>query len=324
MKVLAVGQFDPCGFHLRHRKYLAAHGVDLRIAVERVYWEEGHVADYVLGRADDEARCAEFAREADLLQFSPVIDQEWTHRAAKLYTPDTRRTGDIADRPFGPIDWETVKAKRVACFHGSDNAHGNAEAYARHYRGKGYAIAATTLDYVHRMEAEYLPAIVDVQWQAERRWKALSMIHCPTNRAACSTQDMIDATNQKGLKVRVSVVTGKTHAEIIAEKQRHHVGFDHLRGAFSINSLENAALGLIPLAGVKPEYRRYLREQGVSLPWPEIETMDDVIDVLRAMAAEPPRLTAKKQESVRAWFWDEWSPDKVASRVAAAYRRMAN
>ncbi len=318
MKILSVGQFDPCCFHLRHKKYLTELGIDLRLAVERVYWDAGNGADYILGRADDEAQCLEFAKQADIIQFSPVIDQEWSYQ-----TTDPVLHGDIDERPFGDIVWSQMPGLRVACFHGSVNALPNAELYARHFRSKAMAIAATSLNYVGAMNATYLPPIVDVAGQASRRKnEILKLIHSPTNRDACGTTAFLDAV--KRIPVRVTVSTGKTHAETVRAKTLQHAGYDHMRGDFSINSLENAALGLANIVAVTPQNRRLLKKlHGVTLPWPEIETLSDAAEAVNMLATNRVK-TIEYQTKALSWFRDEWEPRKVAARVAAAYRKLAS
>ena len=326
MKLLVVGEFDPCGVHLRQRKYLREAGVDYRLAVHDVYREEGHAAEWwINGRTTgtpDYDSLREFAESADIVVFLPSISQVWSHHDTVLRTPER----DIY-RPFGPIEWGKLEiaGRRVACFHGSLNAAANMEAYAALYRGAGFAIAATTLDYVHGMDACYMPSIVDllnVEPAALREDnERLRVVHAPTNRVLCSTSAFLETVNQVG-KVIVTVLSDMGHEECLAVKRRGHAGYDHVRGSFSINSLENAALGLVNLVAVKERYRGWLLENyGIALPWPRAETMDDIGEIVRALRDDA-EYTRDQQSLARTWYESQWHPRTIADHVLKAYAGM--
>ena len=324
MKVLIVGDFDPCGVHLRQRKYLRGLGIDYRIAVKEAYREEAKEADYWLERKPlrkgEIAELRWFAMDADIIQFLPAIGQPWS------FSSMTPRLGDdIYEIPFGGIDWrhsDFSRARKIVCFHGSKNARANLETYRAHYRGLGFPLLATTIDYAYEMGAEYLPTIVDIRHEPMFRQdgEPLKVIHSPTDPDICNTDEFLLTCRELGIPV--TYLTGRLHESVLSHKQGHTCGFDHLRGGFSVNSLENVAFGMVNLVGVNPSYRDWMQDRlGVSLPWPEVETMADVrgwLGALRDDAGE----TRRWQEKAIGWYRSEWSPERNAERIAAVYERI--
>jgi hypothetical protein len=317
VKILTVAEFDPAGYHLRHREALRRQGVDYRLAVHAVYRPEGKAADWILGEKGREGALRAFAEQADVVQFCPSIGQPWS------FSGTDPRFDDADFVPYGSIDWPTLNLRRrVALFHGSLNAAANAERYAAHYKEHGFTVAATTIDYAHRMGATYLPAIVDLRGHERAGLRMdrepLRIVHTPTDFRACSSHEFVEVAASAGLNV--TVVHNSQHGVVLAAKVRAHAGFDHLRGCFSINSLENAALGLVNVVGVKDEYRHVLGD--VTLPWPTVRTMGDVRDTLLDLR-EDAALCRHWQEKARTWAQTEWHPDVVAKRVIAAYEALA-
>lgn len=341
LRVLCVAEFDPCGVHLRHRKYLRQCGIDYRLAVHEIYWREGVHADWWLRRRtydraanrwdwarneslgdSDMEDLAAFAEIADVVQFCPAIGQPWS------CSPGAPRFERDADqRPYGPIDWRELRisGRRVAYFHGSRNAQDHMAAYADAYRQRGFGILASTLDYVHGMQATYAPPIVDMlEWEPaplRQPGERLRISHAPTDPQNCSTEQFLDH-----LKVipglTISVVMGVEHNICLVLKRRTHVGLDHLRGSFSINSIENAALGLVNLVAVKPEWREWLASRDVPLPWPAVETVEDVVEWVTRLRDDAD-LTQRLQRDARQWFETHWAPMKVARRVETVYSELA-
>jgi hypothetical protein len=320
VKILTVAEFDPAGYHLRHARQLARMGIEYRLAVHSVYRPEGNQADWVRSKArcDEEALRA-YAMDADVVQFCPAIDQPRSFSSTAPYLDDAHRV------PWGGIDWARLpmRGKRVAVFHGSVNLAENAEFYARVYRAEGFEVAATTIDYAHRMGATYLPAIVDLHGheKAGRRLDAepLRVVHSPTDLRVSSSHAFTDMAASCG--VNVVIVHGATHEQALAAKSRAHCGFDHLRGCFSLNSLENAAIGLVNLVGIKDEYRHVLGD--IPLPWPTVRTMDDVRDNLLDLRDDP-ELCREWQSRARRWSETTWHPDTVGARLLETYQRIAN
>ena len=204
--------------------------------------------------------------------------------------------------------------------HGSRNAAANVEEYAAHYRGRGFDLLATTLDYVCGTDAKWIPPVVDLmRWEPaplhEDDARHIRVVHTPTDPENCQTIDLVDAAHAVG-GYGIQIAVGIPHQQCLVLKRRAAVGFDHLRGSFSVNSIENAALGLCNLVGVKQDYRSLLRSP---LPWPEIETKEDLREVMIALRSDA-ALVRGYQVAARAWYETEWSPDVIGAQVADVYR----
>lgn len=300
MRILTIGEFDPAGVHLRHRRWLRKLGVDYRLAVRDLHRAEAE-SDYRWGPDRDHGPMYEFMRQADIVQVLPAIGQPWS------------TTYDNGPRnEFGDIDHPRV----VALFHGSAHAQRHCESDAATYRARGWSVAATTLDYVHRLGCEWLPPIVDCDGVAPLRAdnEPLMVVHAPTDIRQCQSSDAATVCISAG--VRFTRIKDKPHAEVLATKLRHNAGYDHIRGAFSVNSLENARMGLVNLVGVRPEYV----PDGLELPWPVVQTMDDVAYWV-ARLKDDAATTREFQMAAREWSATVWSPEQIAERLLATYRR---
>lgn len=322
MKILVVGDFDPCGVHLGHRKYLRDLGVDYRIAVREAYREDAKQADYWIERPirkkGEFAEMRWFARDADVIQFLPSIGQPWSFQES-----ETRFGRDADENPFDGIDWsdkDFSKPLKVFFFHGSRNALGSLKEH-REYYGRRGPLLASTIDYSYELGAEYIPTIVDFRHEPRYREdaEALRVVHSPTDPSICNSEEFLGLCS--GLKIKVTYLTGRSHESVLMNKRSHHAGFDHLRGAFSVNSLENAAFGMVNLVGVKPRYLDLLGSLGISLPWPAIETMGDVGAWLERLRDDP-SLTREWQRRASEWVSSEWSPERLAARIVSVYERI--
>jgi hypothetical protein len=302
LRVLVVGAFDPCAVHLRQRKWLAPLGIEIKIAVREKYWAEHDAVDWVLP-ADHDA-VAEYARRADLLVYLPAISQPWSSAGGE-------RVHEV--QPF-------QANAALFLFHGSVNAAANMQHYAEHY-GRLGTVAATTLDYVAGMGCEFVPSIVDVTAKAALRQpgEALRVIHAPSDPRVCRTSEFRHVAQGR---CQLQYMNDASHAEVIKRKAMAHAGYDHLRGAFSINSLENAAIGLVNLVGMSDEATAAGERLGVLPDWPKVKTMDDVRYWLERLDKDP-RETSQWQMRGYEWFQQNWHPAQVAERIAGVYRKAA-
>lgn len=304
MKILMVGPFDACCVGLRQRKWLAPLGIDMRIAVSEKHWTEHAAIDWTLPQ--DESYAADFAKTADLVVYLPGIAQPWSSQAG--------------ERVHERVPFEST-APKLFLFHGSVNAAAHMAHYAEHYGRQG-SIAATTLDYVAGMGCEYVPSIVDLQAKAGLRGahEPLRVVHAPSDPRVCSTAEFRGIMPGRG---QIEYIHGKGHEETVRRKAKCHAGFDHLRGAFSINSLENAAMGLVSLVGMSDAVIDAGEKLGILPDWPAVQNMDDVKYWLERLDASP-RETAQWQMRGYEWFQQNWHPASVAERIAAVYRKAAN
>lgn len=325
MRVLYVGEFDPCGVALRQYKWLPkASSVAVDIAVRDVFWPECREVDWWLrspaSTAIDRETLTAGLMGCDLLVYCPSIAYEWSTDPEAGVVPFAEDWDTTTDA----LPWVEPRRK-LALFHGSGNLSAHAERYAEQYRDAGWYIAATTLDYAHRMSCAFMPSIVDVgsrRAPLREDGERLRIVHCPTDTKLCSSEAFAVGANRLGIKPLIA--HGQEHQLVLDGKACCHAGYDHVRGAFSINSLENAALGLANLVAVKPAYREWLAKHFDSEPlWPAIEDMDDVMRELERMR-DSESSTRKWQELGRKWFDTCWNPALTASRVASIYQDAAS
>lgn len=326
MKILAVAEFDCARVLSGHRRVLKALGIDYRVAVKDSYWDS--IVDF---SPKDPERLTSFALEADVLQFHPAIGQPWSYSTLHPHWRDGEDEG-----LFG-IDWTKInpRARRVSYFHGSRNAAVNAGAYAAHWRGRGHAVWTSTLDYVEWMSATYAPpAIFDPLEQGG--WIAPAMprgdddplvvSHAPTDPANCHTDLFLHASQRAGT-VAV-VINGQKHFDCLRLKRDTHAGFDHLRGAFSVNTLENCGLGLAPLVRLRRQHKVRLEEEGFG-SLSEIDGLfrieddhgADLARELRTLEASPAE-TRSRQNLARGWFSRYWRSDIVGAKLKKLYEAL--
>lgn len=339
LKVLAIAEFDPAGVLSHHRRALRARGVDYRLAVRDVYavgnflgadWTNGEAITVVIDVRKQEVISSpsgappllEFAEAADVVQFHPSISQP---RSCADLSPCF---DDGPAEPLLGVAWPWVKsnARRLLLYHGSRNAHTNAELYTDYWRAKGWEIWATTADYAARMGARLAPPVVDVEGPlAPPRGDddPLVVVQAPTDPANCQTPAFLDACRRAGAVA--DLVVGRPHAEVLARKRRASAGFDHLRGAPSVNTIENLATGLAPLCGVSGFAAEVLgRELGepetvaALFPfWDEIGLRQRLRGLVRDAA-----LTRDLQALARGWYERCWTPSAIGAKLEAMYREL--
>jgi hypothetical protein len=319
LKVLAVTEFDAVGV-LAGWKRAVAPEVDLRIAVHKQFARHGDILadDWVLGPKCHFPSLWDFARRADVIQFHPAIGQPWS---VESLAP---RFGMDADTlPYGPIEWARIDKPKIALFHGSRNAAANAEIYSVAYRKRGMHIWATTLDYVARMAATYTPPILPPDFTSAKLrqdHEPLIVAHAPTDPENCQTRPFIDLCARLGTVVKLLV--NQSHAEVLATKAKCNAGFDHLRGAFSINTLENARAGLVTLVGLKPEFMGGLSQIGATAPVPALSTLEELEQALINLESDPER-TRIGQRNAALWFTNFFTPWKLGPRLVELYKEVA-
>jgi len=314
MRVLIVGEFDPTGYALRYRDWLGRIGVEVKTAVRDIWRAEWAGHDWIVGQGQTQG-LREYAASCDVVILCPVIGQVWSCREGEFHAhPEPDEDGMF------PIDWGAVKHKVVLC-HGSAILHQHAERYADLYRGKGWTVAATTLDYRQRMDALYLRPVVDLEGCAPAELRLpgamLMVVHTPTamNEGLYFSRAFVEMAGRlQG--VTPAVFSGMSHRKILRIKAGFDAAFDHLRGSFSINSLENAGLGLVNLVGLRPEYREWMRANlGTAPDWPHVENMGDVHDWIVRLRDDV-KQCRRWQERGRRWFLEHWQPLDVARDVA--------
>lgn len=289
----------------------------------------------------------EFARSADVVQFHPGIGQPWADKlevfgpAARLDPPwaayfglawdRSGLRGDPSKRYVFPLS--TRLPAFVAYFHGSTNAWHHRHAYAKEYGSWSAGLATSTLDYADGLSgalgtrpAIYLPPAIELPLLAAPPRASddpLIVAHCPTNPGISSTKEFFGLARKLGVVVRYGHQISPQ--EVMRIKAECNAGFDHLRGSFSVNTLENCALGLAPLCGLKWPYALRLEEEGIAEPpwWGLTEhnallDLDDLEVALARLAADP-SLTCSRQFRARGWVGRFFSNEAVAKRLVNFY-----
>lgn len=343
MRVLAISFFDPASVVLSHRDLMRAARHDFRLAVVRAYTERQQQADYVcerlVRRVEDVApgvskvqayweelspnleALREFAARADVIQFHPGIgrgDGDWASQEG-IAPPIEEEISDVKRR-LGLAGYEFYHSVKMYFYHGSRATWANLGAYEdrRAYR----RIAASTIDYAHGLDAAYLPPLVDVgDLRAKPRGNddPLLIAHTPTDRVACSTEEFLKATQGLGIPVRLG--EGIPHSDVLRLKAECNAGFDHLRGAFSVNSLENAALGLAPLFALSSRSAWRLTQEGIEEIHPDsVKIVDrrDLTGMLRYLS-DSPSATREYQSRARSWWETYFSAEPITKRLVKFY-----
>lgn len=304
MRVLYAAQFDPAGVMAGHRAALRAAGVEAFLALN---------VDYRSAGVDRSCPAP------DVLVVCPGIGTGGVEDAA------LRASAGVLTLPaeIEQILSMFPRVPRVAYFHGSVNAWANREAYARRYRERGFTLAASTLDYCTAMDATYLPPAITVEGPLaplrDDLRLPLHVAHTPTNPHLCATKEFIALAIDLGVPVRY--VTAVTPGEALNVKRACYATFDHLRGSFSVNSLEATTLGSIPLFGLSRPVRARMVDEGVAPPPVLIETLDDLRDVLLRLRGDV-TLTAALQHEAREWA-QQFTPAATAKRLVAFYESLS-
>lgn len=341
MRILALAAFDPASVVLSHRDLMRAAGHDFRLAVVRAYTERQRQADYVCEQLVSESRVVapgvtkkwvtfeklapnleelrEFAKQADVIQFHPGIGQgsgDWASQDGPAWNVNLELL--LVEDALG-LRGVTYGGKSLVFFF-----HGSRATWASRdwYKGLGHPnTAASTIDYAHEFDAAYLPPFVDVgDLRAPLRGDddPLLIAHTPTDRAACSTEEFLAAARGLGIPVRLG--EGLTHKQVLALKAECNAGFDHLRGAFSVNTLENAALGLVPIHAMRHEYNsRLLNEESIGqIPPFSVAGGEDMRRKMRRLG-DRPAFTRKLQVLARSWWEEYFSAEPITKRLTKFY-----
>ena len=349
ISVLILAEFDPVSVCALHRDairgYAAAHGlsraIDIRLAVATAYTPEHRDADWVGSYATGTAKVVggdpimdfvtnhtdpamvDFAESADIIQVCPAIGQPWASY------PDTP-PGSLNDTPHATyfnVQWDRIlrgKKHKVAYFHGSRTTWAYRDAYARFFRDAGYVLATSTLDYATLMPAAYLPPPVSPRPEMAGRAPLradddpLIVSHTPSDPSNCSTAEFLAMCSRLGIVARYK--TMRPFHEVMTAKRESHAYFDHLRGSYSVNTLEGMAVGCVPLVGLTPACRDFLATEGMgAFPGPEIVTASDLGRALAGLSASPEG-TRAYQERAHRWVHEQYASDKIAQRLIKFYQ----
>lgn len=293
-------------------------------------------------------------------------DGDWASTGEGFQDPHTE-CADVAGalNLKYPLFGRNGRASHVAFIHGSNSAWRNRLKIGSAMR-RGSYLATSTIDYATELDAVYLPPLVDVGTKdvftainpdgssldtfdtEEEAQKAhpnkgvvatpvplraklrgdddpLLIAHTPTDRMACQTEEFLKAAQGLGIPVRLG--EGLSHSSVLQLKAECNAGFDHLRGAFSTNTLENAALGLVPLFALKPNYLDRLQQEGVEPPphhsvldrpiWDSASLPFAIRDLSHSSA-----LTRTAQDASYRWWETYFSAGPITERLVKFYESL--
>jgi hypothetical protein len=300
----------------------------------------------------------EFGASADVIQFHPGIGDGsasgWAS-TAQARPPDPTEEFEAVVGRFGR-GFLNLKSRTVTFIHGSNATRRYLDSYRGWLNP--FPVAASTIDYAAELDAAYLPPLVDVdvrytygaldpagkgvlgvfdtEQAAQKEFPGSAIVeqpiprraalrsdddpllvaHTPTDRAACSTAEFLKVAQSLGIPVKLG--EGLSNQECLDLKASCNAGFDHLRGAFSVNTLENAALGLVSLHGANLEYAERASDEGFPLLNMVIGDVNDLTIILRRLAADP-ALTRDRQRLARSWWETYFSAEPITKRLVKFY-----
>jgi hypothetical protein len=220
-------------------------------------------------------------------------------------------------------------AKRVAYFHGSRDLTRQGFLYHDRYQMRGFHLAASTLDYASWMSIAWLPPVVSLNgYETAELWNGkngLMISHAPSDPSVCNTRELLYSAITQG--VGVHYISGRPHHQALALKRMHPVGFDHLRGAFSVNTIEFAGLGMVPLVGLHSSVKARMEEERLPMLPGALSLVDgksselQLAERIRTLRDNVNCVQAT-QEAALNWYNENMRPDRVINRVTDFFEKV--
>lgn len=245
------------------------------------------------------------------------------------------RVEDTDEQPFGTLDWaEHAKGKmKAAILWGTPSVRANLIWYRDRAASKGWPILTCEPD-IHRWlpEAHYLPRVIPPINDAAvkpRPDSPMAIVYpggLEAHEGAWIIRETAAALKESHPDVMFGRCQDMTPAQVFEMKAKAHIGIDRIAvgtGSFSIESLENSALGLINIVWADP-YAITLIARTIgagTCPWERIATPARLLEVLRHYAADPSLRRAKMQET-RQWFEKYWNAQRMAQVMADVLERL--
>ncbi len=296
-RILFAHDFDPAGVMIQWREAIRRAGGTAWVAGTRAY----------IHRADFDSACG----KPDVIVVCPGVGDglggDPGLGAVKLLPPWVEEL--LAKWP---------KIPRVALFHGSLHCWPFREEYARHWHERGFALASTTLDYVTEMSkiapCAWLPPLVERAGTAILCDRLpLVVLQTPSDPIACGTQLFLSAVRNAGAIPLASWLV--PHAKNLELKLRFSVGFDHFRGAPSVNALENAACGQASIFSLSGANRATMEALGVPAPSTAIEPTRDALEKKVRHMVEHPEIIVNGQDECLYWWRSRFSAKVILARL---------
>jgi len=334
-KIVFVGATDPNGQmamwaeainrHTAHQARVLTHSNSTGCPTDLVLKRVGQAQQTGEQRATavvEEA--AQAAADADIVVFAAGL-------APGCLRADTRLE-DTDEQPFGSIDWTGILGKktRAALLFGTPSVRNNLAWYRDRFVAKGWPILTCEPD-IHRWlpESRYISRLLSrvgnryVSRTCQSR--GVAVVHPGSTDMAPAGIDFHAAVTE--IKKRFPNASfGRCqdlpYSQSLEMRGSAHIAIDRIAvgtGAFSIDSLENSALGLANIVYCSP-YTRALLAQTLGtddLPWDSPATTRELIDVLSRYMDDTRYLT-EQMHNTRQWFETYWNESRIVPRVISA------
>ncbi len=316
-RVLFAHDFDPAGVMVQWREAIRRAGGTAWVAGARAYV---HRADFDFApghRSDFDQTCF----RPDVIVVCPGVGDG--------SGGDPGRSGVELLPPWvEELLAKWPKIPRVALFHGSLHCWPLREEYAHHWHARGFTLASTTLDYVTEMSkiapCAWLPPLVERAGAEEGRMavlhhpgRPLVVLQTPSDPIACGTQYFLNAVRMAGAIPLASWLIA--HEKNLELKLRFSVGFDHFRGAFSVNALENAACGQASIFSLSAENCATMERLGVPVPSTAIEPAQKALEEKVRYMVEHPEVVEDWQDGCLAWWSSYFDEEAIVARLEAFF-----
>jgi hypothetical protein len=306
MRILYLSDFDPAGVMIAQRDALriAKPDWEVRVALRKSYYHKSDPDTELHGKPNVIVLCPGIGSGST----SSIGNDEFTFHPE--FSPW-----------IGELRKQFKDSREVFYIHGSKQT----QSFLTEYRLglKGGIVAASTLDYAVDLDCHWLPPVVDSRGlgraELHQAGKPLSIAHSPSDPTVCHTREFLYAAITQG--VSVHYISGKPHHIAMSLKRNSPVGFDHLRGTFSVNTIEFAALGMVPLFGLSPDVADRMRLEGLTLPpirlwYRDVDvSLEDNLQKQIRILRDTPNLVQAAQGEAFEWYQQNFAPDKVVPRI---------
>jgi hypothetical protein len=308
VKICYLSEFDPAGVMIAQRDALRAYtDWDVSVGLRRAYYHKADADSGIMSNPDVIVVCPGIG--------TGVAGGEATNVAPPVWVATILDT--------------CPSAKRVAYFHGSRHLNQHGFLYRDVYQDLGFHLAASTLDYASRLNIAWLPPVVALDgYETAELWNGkngLMISHAPSDPSVCNTRELLYSAITQG--VGVHYISGRPHHQALALKRMHPVGFDHLRGAFSVNTVEFAGLGMVPLVGLNADVKARMEAERLPMIPGALSLIEGKVSELQLAERirtlrDNVNCVQSTQEAALNWYNENMRPDRVINRVTDFFEKV--
>ena len=257
----------------------------------------------------------EIIAKTDIFIFHPIIKRGWV--ADKIIN-------DGVDSKICGINWkECTKGKKVfALLHGSTNLRTFKQQYTKTLQEQYERIFCTTPDLKQLFPfTEYIPVPLDLNKEiyksAKPRNKSnkgeIIIHHYPTDKAIKNTREFEEVCNELKKdypKLKFKTITNMTNPQVIEDKKKIHLCFDHMQGYYGVNTLEAAAVGAVPLVGISKINSKIIKEtiNVKDIPFELVRTKEELKNTIKYYLDNPEEIKIMSKKNLE-WMKKKWSPN---------------